>query len=1448
MKKHAIAASLTLAFSCLCLGVQAQEISYEADCPVLYAYHCVEGYYVDSSAPGGIYSFTPNQQLTLQLEASAQQVVEPKYACYGEGRFYAFTQDYAWSGASSSTMYVYDAATWSLLDTHTWENVGFDKGVTYNPADGKLYTFYMYDGEQYVSSIDPVTYNITPLVEKPWGLYMTTLFAGPDNRIYHLNTSDYCLYYTDLISGENVKVSEELDFECTDTRSAVYDFQSGKAYFSCSDYSQTHIYSIDIEQGTMTSLATLPEHEYLAGLYLPYTAPSAPDAVSHLLQEGATGSISFLLPSQTYAGEPLEGSLQVSINVDGAAPVTLEAEAGASMQWNSQLTSGTHHLSLIVSNEAGSSPERRLKIVVGSDVPGAVTQLKQQLNAETGTVDLTWKAPTKSKEGKPFNDPTLAYRIVRNPQLEVVAEGLTECSFTDQLSDAFAHYSYTVTPYVQTGDGVSRTTEEFVWGTVNVPPFTETFDYYEDADRWTTVNPLEDGYGWWIMMGDAFCMNTGQTQGDYYLFSPQIRLSADQTYTLCFDAKASGWDTLFGQVEVSLTQSPTADAAATPLLPMLTLQSLDATTYYTEFMVEESGIYYLSFHDMTPSWGSQVIVDNVTMLPNSLKSAPAGVSSLLAKCQEKGSRVAISFCAPTATLLGEELTSLERIDVVRLSDGALVQSFAAPAPGEELSCVDTSPKSGRQIYQVTAYDAQQKGLTLHTAVYVGLDVPTSVIMLAARQSAPGEVVLTWDYPGEEGLNGGYVEPQMLNYKIYRKDDLDGYSNPCIKSGVKDLTYTDNRAGNALGHQQQRVVQYQVSANNAQGEGPQSSLYFNVGTPYTMQEFAETFASASYQQGGWLSHCTLGKGGWSPVSGEMLAVKPYVNDGGMLQFVNQSYAPTEATLLCPRIALDGAQHPMAVFYVYHGFEAEPEDLLLTVLASADDAAPLQLATIAYNDGRQGWQRHEVDLTPMAGATDLQLRLQGYAFDNSASIFVDNLTFSDKAALDLELTHAAFPESVSAVQPALVSVTVTNVGTEPTATALLRVLKEGEAVDEADIPALEPASAVTLQLAMHNLLTDAYTQLTYQAVLEYADDMYEGNNASAPVQVNIKGNTLPTVELAGTTTDGSVSLQWEEPVAQMAVPLTDGFETYSPWASQGFGPWTTYDADLTITYWLRYWPTFGNHPYGQLAFEVWNNREAMAEGFFWEESEFWPTRSGESVLAAFTSITDPITWDTPIANDNWLISPSVAGGTDVSFWINKLSSINVEYVELYYSIGTLMGDVPEPEEFTLIRRDSLVEKEGWKQITATLPREAEFFAIRHCTQTDGYILLLDDITYTPETGSSQAIHSRGYNVYRDGEFLATTSSCSYTDTSATTGTHTYAVTTLWDEGESTLSNSYITDVEQGIHSVDTDAPGNLSLYTLTGTLVWSGTASQLSHQVPAGIYLMRQGDRSVKVIIQ
>ena len=145
----------------------------------------------------------------------------------------------------------------------------------------------------------------------------------------------------------------------------------------------------------------------------------------------------------------------------------------------------------------------------------------------------------------------------------------------------------------------------------------------------------------------------------------------------------------------------------------------------------------------------------------------------------------------------------------------------------------------------------------------------------------------------------------------------------------------------------------------------------------------------------------------------------------------------------------------------------------------------------------------------------------------------------------------------------------------------------------------------------------------------------------------------------------------------------------------------------------------------------------------------------------------------------------------------------------------------------------------------------------------MLLIDDISYI--SGEASNLTLIGYNVYRDGirinpETIGTTE---YTDHTAAGEEHRYDVSSVYIEGESRTISAY--SGKEGVGSIITGnihvrssnghieisgATGlEIGISTVDGKCIFNGIGSDpLSVPVEKGIYLVRTGGRSFKILVE
>lgn len=1446
----------------------AAEKLASANSPVLYGYNSTGGYYVSTTLPAGIYSFPAAGGDAVKVATGNQFVEEPQVVAYNAGKFYMveIVSDW-WTSTTQVFVNIYNADTWEQLNRVEVTGVVPQQDFCVNNDGTKAYATAM-NGENfetYLNEIDLTTGESTKLFEISSMYYVGSCF-NPEGKMLLWDTTNYNMQIVNVETGE-IKSVNDCDIPDLGGRlSFTFDKHNNCIWVVGLYGDDSYIYSMDPTTGISTFSGVVPEQMTIYGAFAPEYDAGVPDAVSDVDFEYASAgsqqaTLSFKMPNKTYGGYALTGTLTAVVNIDGTDK-EISKEAGSVVSLNETLANGNHAISIVVKNSAGTSPERRFKTFTGLDVPSAVENLQFTID-EAGNSHVEWTAPSGSVNGGQVDKDAITYNVVRNPNNVTVATNLKATEFDEVLQNAFGHYCYTITPCVGELQGTPATTETVTWGENNVPPFVENFDDWNDFSRYTVLNPNEDKGGWYSGSGNVYAYADTDQRGDYWLFTPVITLDETMTYTTAFDMSASSWSNAFCELEVSICSEPTLESAKRILVPKIVTNDNNSQKYVTDFAVETSGTYYLAFHSTTEASGAQTYIDNITVTPNSNVKAAAGVNALTAIPSANGALTStLSFNAPSTNYDGSALTSLSKVEISRYGDTEPLAALTDVTSGKAMSWTDENALDGRNIYAVTPYSGDIKGMTQHVSVTTGFDVPTAIPSITAKATADGKALLEWTAPSTAGVNGGYVDPQSLTYNIYRADDVNGYYKPCIKEGNEGTTFTDDTFVMPEGKTQQ-VVMYEISAVNSKGEGAKAQVMFTYGQALPTP-VKESFANATYSNSGWETVGKTSLGEWALDNGETTIVKPQDNDNGMLRFSNKGVAEATATLWSPRVAVEGNELELS-FMMWHGFEVEPEDLDLTVNLIADDEAPVKVAEIAYANGANGWQRHAVNLNTFKSADNVKFEFIARGADSSASIFMDNVKVIKKLDNDVEVSGIEVPAFVELGNNSA-TVNVSNIGKQPaTFTAIL--FKNNEEVAREEIENLPADESRILRMDMNILMTEATNTITYRAEVFMDNDQNLENNKSLEASTFVKRNTMPVAEIEGDNTENVITLEWDKPEPMMAGAVKDGMEDYSAFALNNFGDWITVDVDGKQTDFSKYWNSLTNAR-EPMAWEVWDIAEVRNSGFFdglASEEGFLP-HSGDKALINFTAIEDSWFGSVPSANDDWLISPEVVSATDLSFWMKSLSSSNPETVELYVTTENIDPSAPDLTKFTLVDTYTL-SGPAWRQVNTVLPTDAKRFAVRHCTQTQGYIMMLDDFEFTPLNGDLTPITPKGYNVYRNNELIGTTNTETYTDKPAEDGKYSYFVTTLWNEGESAASNVYTTEAK-GVNSLEFVAATGVSVRgvkgaviinaekaldftvsALDGSVIFQGNVNGSSRiEATPGVYVVSAGGRAAKVLVK
>lgn len=488
-----------------------------------------------------------------------------------------------------------------------------------------------------------------------------------------------------------------------------------------------------------------------------------------------------------------------------------------------------------------------------------------------------------------------------------------------------------------------------------------------------------------------------------------------------------------------------------------------------------------------------------------------------------------------------------------------------------------------------------------------------------------------------------------------------------------------------------------------------------------------------------------------------------------------------------------------------------------------------------------------------------------FDFKYKESVTGLWFEDdyvKKAQDMALTEANIPTQMKLGETSTVKVTVKNVGEEAATSYKVNLYVNGELAGSANGSDLAPAAMATLEISYTPINEDGKKCEMYAEVVVSGDGNAD-NNKSDAVTVSIAQPLLPGVTIQGEAGTRMITLSWEAPGED--TPYTETFEEYTAFAINNFGAWKTIMNSET-----RATPGLGDVYSGALkypnagypfAFQVFNPEQSGLWLDTWMDdytSQYptWATHSGEQMLISLVGAKpasydggDPVWVDA----DNWLISPELNGKAQTIQFYAKHWRSNIP---TYYSEGVNSGEYnqaasyfnvlystsgTEMSDFILLAEKVSSNQDFQEAFQFDLPAGAKYFAIQNVTPYDSEVtglqaLYLDDITFIPKTQGT----FDHYNIYCDGEKVGETKDTSYSTQKPRSGSATYVVTAVYQEGESPNSNAYVYGDATAIQEVSTAAavaPRQQGTFDLSGRRV-AGTQT-----LRKGIYVVN-GKKIVK----
>ncbi len=1295
---------------------------------------------------------------------------------------------------------------------------------------GQFYTTDMMSFEYGVIDYD----KLTRTTIGPAEVKMVAMGVSSDEKLYGVGADGY-LYLIDTATGKETKIGSTGVYVATASnrtagQSGEIDQDDDTFYWACIDAEQhAALYTVDLATGRATKIADFPAQNQVLGMAVPdavpdAAAPAAPTSFAATFDgPSLQGTVTFGVPSKTYGGQTLSGSVSYTVRSGAQIIAEGEATAGTTARVNVTAPEGPNYFSVTLHNAAGKSIAAKTTAYVGYDQPKQVSFARMSLDASTGIATVTWGKPSATVNGGYMG--TITYDIVRYPGAVTVAQGTTATQCTDQLpSGQLGNYYYGVTPVNGTQRGQERFTAAKSYGESLEPTFTETFDSENAFDLFTTIDSNADGNTWdWAEDRQCARYKASTTKAaDDWLVTPPVHLQKNHRYTVSFKARNSmGY---FPEtIEAKYGNGPAVQNLTSTFAAATELKDTKFVEFSRTIDSDSDQKFYLGIHAISDKNMAYIYVDDFTVTDEGCLDGPAAATGFAVTPDASGAlRATVSFTLPTKTVAGSTLAAVKNVTLSR--DGVAIKEFGAQKPGAQITYTDATAADGFNTYTVVAESEAGAGTTATCRQYVGIDVPSAPNDVLAADNITS-VALSWDAATATGTNGGAVVTSDVTYNIYRVHDADGSVNTQLVGTSQEPSYTDNTPTTG-GSQQLR--RYAVAVRNAKGESAMTAARPLISGDAYAFPFVSGCGEGEGEKLWWTADDTDANG--FTFNTQLSAD----GDSHCLSFT--SYAKNgSATISTGKIALSGATSPAVVFSHLTDDGASTID----VYASRPDGSGLQLiGSVAYTSATadNSWHRASVKIpAEMASLPYVIITFKATA-DQYKSVRIDDVNVRNAYANDLAVSLTV-PESVMKGENTTVTLTVANNGDKAAKDYKVTLRADGKTIMQQTVS--EQLAALERRSFTAEISTDASSKaeaISIEATVEYAADENTADN-TASAQLQLTASDIPTPQnLTATQAEGTITLSWTAP-QPASKRVREGFEKYDNWAIDAFGSWTTYTSQKgSVTGGM--WGSMGMpfpHETEKYTYIVFNP-EAIQEGITSTNSSIKPHGGDKCLMSMWSREGSKY-----LATDDWLISPMLSGEAQtILFWANNGQSdmSNIRYPQTFEVLYSEGGN--DHSEFKSVA--SYTQSGGaWQSYTADVPEGANYFAVRCTTNdNDAYIFLLDDVVYYAGYGKLS-----GFNVYCNGQLVkqlgAEETQATFTFDPTLWRNDRYSVSAVFVGGESEA----ITGDDCVVAAIDEiNAGGNApyDIYTTGGVLV-KRQAKSLDGLRP-GVYIVNRRAVTVK----
>ena len=725
----------------------------------------------DGTATGGLVDF--NLQPFECDTVSSDGGVSP-YSYMAKGKLYCFLphMDIATGNYTSMTRTTYDANTLERLDQREITLPGTKDKVpyliTYDDQRDIVYAISMLDDSPegddesyYLNVLDTTTCQLQRVgyiggwngdknkgnfAPKAFvtGLYGQLFLQNKDDSLYieSLNpaTCQRTLIGRTEMPIEYVYGAQPMYYDSQTGNLTVnhYDFNNGTQYYSVAPYlayqQKDNILKTELIENAPTGFTYFYKRPEAEKSFYKYQLADISDLKATVDDNGKL-TVDFTVPDVDDKGNKIEipswatNTVRLYVYVDNEYTnmdgMPSQVKLGDKLSLTTNLKDGMHVVTVHVTpmyNETKGIKNGTI-VTTGYDAPALVGEPTLTVEGEKATI--TWTAPTGGRYadfGSKFDATDLTYKVVRDNDGKVIADGITALSAEDNdLADEIQTYTYTIyaTSHGNTGLGVK--TNGVSAGKYLAMPYENNCDNKGCLDGYTVLNLDNNGiYRTWKWNSYMNTISSGWGDGDDWLITPQFRLRSDALYA--FRYKFSG----AGDLRTTVGKGNTPDDQNENILDDIndyTTDDFETREFYFRPADNDNynfGIYNYSLGEKCGWNVSQLSVKQIAKA-----TAPAMVRSLQFTPDAEGALGAtLSFSVPATAINGNAIASVSKVTVYDL-EGNVLGTTDNVTPGSQAS-VKVQAQHGWNDYKIVAANEEGEGWPTVIRKWVGPDTPKTV--------------------------------------------------------------------------------------------------------------------------------------------------------------------------------------------------------------------------------------------------------------------------------------------------------------------------------------------------------------------------------------------------------------------------------------------------------------------------------------------------------------------------------------------------------------------------------------------------------------------------------------------------------------------------------------------------------------------------------------------------